>query len=143
MAKKDLDERFLHVKLLVSREIKPVAVRSFWEPRVDVFESDEHFLIKAELAGVQQEDVRIIYVPDHHTILIRGERRDQADDRGVVKGCHLLEIYYGPFEREVPLPNVPIDEQKIEATLHSGLLLISIPKGNVRDHKITLHIRKV
>ncbi|MFN8221546.1 MAG: Hsp20/alpha crystallin family protein [Fimbriimonadales bacterium] len=117
--------------------------RRFWEPRIDLYETESAFVVKAELAGVSADAVQIFYVPDKHSLLIKGEREAEQPCEEVVRSCHQLEILTGAFEREVALPQVPILEGEIHARLHHGFLTVFIPKGTFVERKITLNIRKV
>src|SRR5262249_25593993 len=74
--------------------------RSFWEPRIDLMEDGEHFYLKVELAGVRGEDLQLLYLPDSHSMLIKGVRREEECFEIHRTGIHQLEIYYGEFERE-------------------------------------------
>jgi HSP20 family protein len=105
-----------------------VANARFWEPRVDVFEEGHRFVLRAELAGVRGEDIQLLYIAERHAIVIRGIRQDGelTNTDGVV--THQLEIYYGEFQREIPLPESTIDVSAIRAQYRNGFLLVMVPK---------------
>ena len=134
MPRRGVDEWFwtygdlqrLQGELLRSRPV--VASGKCWEPRVDVIEDDRNFVIKAEIAGVRGEDIQLLFLPERHSILIRGVRHD---DEGPSSGrrLHQLEIPFGEFAREVTLPEVPIDHQNMRAQYRNGFLHVLIPKA--------------
>jgi HSP20 family protein len=101
------------------------ANRRAWEPRIDLLEDEEHFLVKGEIAGVRGEDIQLLFIPERHVLVIRGTRNEEELN---CTGAYQLEIYYGEFEREIKLPDVDISPQHIRATYRNGILLVSIPK---------------
>ena len=113
-------------ELLRSRPV--VAKGNCWEPRVDVIEDERRFIVKAEIAGVRGEDIQLLYIPERHSVLIRGFRRDE-DGTSEGRRFHQLEIPSGEFAREVTLPDVPIDGQSMRAQYRNGFLLVMIPKA--------------
>jgi HSP20 family protein len=108
------DLQRLQGELLRSRPV--VASGKCWEPRVDVIEDERNFVIKAEIAGVRGEDIQLLFLPERHSILIRGFRNDDDGPSG-------------EFAREVSLPDVPIDPQNMRAQYKNGFLLVMIPKA--------------
>lgn len=108
-----------------------VASSKYWQPRVDVLEDRWVFLIRAELAGVHLEDIHLSYQPDQHAILLRGARHEENPPEMKRIAIHQLEVLYGEFEREIPLPkHVKIDPNRIQATFREGFLAILVPKAN-------------
>lgn len=106
-----------------------VVRRRVWEPRVDLFEDHANFVLKAEIAGVRGEEIQLTYCPETHALSIKGIRHEEAlGGKGV--GCHLLEVYYGEFERSVVLPDVMIDKEGIRAHYRNGFLVVIVPKAN-------------
>jgi HSP20 family protein len=136
MPRRDLDEWFWQVGTELQRLSEEMirsgptlASRRYWEPRVDLLEDGENFVIKAEIAGVRGEDVQLIYIPDRHSVLLRGTRHEQDFLDTSRIGCYQLEIYYGEFEREIQLPHRAVDAEGIRAHYKNGLLLIVVPKA--------------
>jgi HSP20 family protein len=103
-----------------------VAGSRYWEPRVDVFEEEHRFLLRAELPGVDPENIQLLYVPERHAIQLKGVRID--DFNGEKVGIHQLEIMYGEFQREITLPNKTVDAGAIRAHYRNGFLLVLVPK---------------
>jgi HSP20 family protein len=99
-----------------------------WEPRVDVFEEQHRFLVRAELAGVKGDEINLTYIPERHSLLLRGVRDEEDICEGTRTGILQLEILFGPFSREIRLPNVPIDASGIRAQHRNGFLIVMVPK---------------
>jgi len=106
-----------------------ITARRFWEPNVDLIEDDRCLIVKAELAGVRIDDIQLSYLPDQHAISLKGVRPETDPDGCRREGIYQLEIFYGNFERTIPLPEGEIDPEKIEAALKDGLLVVFIPKN--------------
>ncbi|HLK16358.1 MAG TPA: Hsp20/alpha crystallin family protein [Fimbriimonadaceae bacterium] len=111
----------------LSRGVPKLARSKLWEPRVDVFEDEDRIVIRAEISGVRGEDISLIYVPERNSVLIRGVRlQEEIPERSV---AHQLEIYYGEFEREQPLPEVELKPDRIRAHYRNGFLTVVLPKA--------------
>lgn len=100
----------------------------FWQPPIDVHETQEQLLVKMELAGAKADDLQVSLSPDDRILTISGVRGEDPADRAGRVRCHQLEIYAGPFERSIALPAVPLLRDKITATYKDGFLRISLPK---------------
>jgi HSP20 family protein len=134
MPRRGVDEWFWGVGDLqrlteeLTRSRPAIAVGKGWEPRVDLMEDERRLILKAEIAGVKGEDIQVLYIPDRHSILIRGVRREDGPSGHC--SCHQLEIFYGEFAREIHLPDVSIDPQSMRAQYRNGFLLVMIPKSD-------------
>lgn len=117
----------------LSQAAPKLARQQAWAPRVDVVEAASHVLVKVELAGVRSGHFVIQYSNDRHALVIRGERHDETSDPRVHTAAHQIEIDYGPFAREVRLPDVPLDVAGAQAQLGNGFLTIVIPKDGDTD----------
>lgn len=149
MARREVEEWFWQVGSDLQRiteemhRIRPaLAPGPAWEPRVDVIEDERRIIIKAELAGVRGEEIQVLYVPETHSVLIRGIRRETEYEDEERTNFYQLEIFYGPFQRDVKLPEVEIEPEAIKASYRHGFLLVLIPKRkNVVVGTIT--VRKI
>ncbi len=94
-----------------------------WAPSVDISETDEEYLIKAEIPEVDKKDVRVT-VQDG-LLSIQGERRQEREEKG--KRFHRVERSYGTFLRTFDLPD-GVDEDKLRAEFKEGMLLVHLPK---------------
>jgi HSP20 family protein len=94
-----------------------------WIPAVDVAETKEHFMITAELPGVESEDVDISV--ENSVLTIRGERRFYQETKE--EDFHRIERRFGSFARSVTLP-ATADPERIQAAFDAGVLTIEVPK---------------
>jgi HSP20 family protein len=93
-----------------------------WQPDVDVFETEDAFVVRAELAGVRRGELRVTV--DGETLRIRG-MRDGDGSRAV--RLHQMEIATGPFERSLRIP-AEVDRDRVTAHLEDGLLTVTMEK---------------
>jgi HSP20 family protein len=97
---------------------------SVLRPSVDIEEHEEGYIVRAELPGLKQEDVKITLQDDQ--LVIRGEKRREAERKG---STYLrTELAYGTFERAFTLSKA-VQGDKIEATYRDGVLEVRIPKA--------------
>lgn len=97
--------------------------------RTDMYETDEALIVKVELAGVRPENISVLLSEDDRTLIISGERMEPDCEQQDRVRCYHLEIFYGRFEREVPLPSqIHFERENIKANFKEGFLTISIPK---------------
>lgn len=98
-------------------------VPATWAPAVDIYETDDSVVVKAELPGLTREQVDV-EIRDR-VLTLRGERKVEKDVKG--ESYHRMERAYGSFLRSFSLPSV-VDEEKITAKLDNGVLEITLPK---------------
>ena len=98
-----------------------------WMPAMDLIEAEDHFLLKADLPGVSEEDVTI-EVQDN-VLTVSGERK--AEHERKEKGFYRLERSFGRFSRSLTLPE-GVDADAISASFDKGVLAVSIPKPEER-----------
>ena len=103
-------------------------------PVVDVYETDQELVVKAELPGVKKENVEVS-IRDN-ALHIRGEKKEEKEER--TGAYHRVERVYGRFERVVPLPtDVKVESAKAE--FKDGVLEIRIPKAEgAKEKKIEI-----
>ena len=94
-----------------------------WEPNVDVYETAEELVVRAELPGMKRDDIEVRI--EAGTLTISGQRN--ADTETGVDNYHRLERRYGRFARSFSLPTV-VGEDHGHATFEDGLLTIRMPK---------------
>lgn len=94
-----------------------------WHPAVDVTESEDAYLLDAEVPGVKKEDLDIEV--HENVISLRGKREREEKDES--KGYRRLERVHGSFERRFRLPE-GIDADKVEARFADGVLHVRVPK---------------
>lgn len=94
-----------------------------WAPMVDISETVEEFVIKAELPEVKKEDVKVSV--EGGVLRFEGERKQEREEKG--KKFHRVERSYGRFMRSFALPD-SIDEAAVKAEYKDGVLNIHLPK---------------
>ena len=98
-----------------------------WIPPMDLVEGEDHFVLKADLPGLSDGDVKIEVVDD--TLTISGDRK--AEQERKERGWYRIERSFGSFSRSLTLPE-GIDPEGIKAGFHNGVLELSIPKPEER-----------
>src|SRR5262249_6773092 len=92
-----------------------------WQPPIDLYRTRRGWVLKAELAGVRPEDIRLPVAGNR--LSIQGSRRDWLSEEGC---CHYrMEITYSQFERTLELP-CNLEEARITTEYQYGLLLVRI-----------------
>jgi len=94
-----------------------------WMPPVDIEEDDREYLLKAELPGMNKEDVKLKV--EGGTLSISGERKEEKEEKD--KKHHRVERSYGAFMRRFALPEVVLAE-KVSAEFKDGILTVHVPK---------------
>jgi HSP20 family protein len=94
-----------------------------WVPPVDLVEAEDHFVLRADLPGLSEEDVAI-EVQDG-TLTISGERAAEHEQRE--RGWYRIERSFGSFRRSLTLPD-GVDAEAISASFDRGVLEVRIPK---------------
>ena len=98
-----------------------------WLPAMDLVESGDHFVLKADLPGLGEEDVNIEV--EDRVLTISGERK--AEHEVNKDGYHRIERAFGAFSRSLTLPE-GIDADAVQATFDRGVLEVRIPKPEER-----------
>jgi len=109
-----------------------------WAPAIDVFEKEDKFVVKAELPGMNEEEIDVSVVGD--TLTIKGERKAETEVKE--EDYHCCERSYGSFSRSIAIPS-NVDAKKIEAGYEDGVLEVSLPKAlEVKPKKISISATK-
>jgi HSP20 family protein len=95
-----------------------------WAPTVDITEDKDHYYIKAELPGIEKDQVKV-HVENGY-LTIQGERKFEEEKKDT--HVHRIERSYGSFVRAFALPD-DADSNKIDAQFKNGLLSIQMPKS--------------
>lgn len=96
---------------------------SGWTPPVDLHETEDQYVLTAELAGLQREDIRI--EAHEGCITLSGSRHKRPI---ACEQYHRIERGHGEFSRTFQLPH-PVDETHITADLKDGVLTVTVPKS--------------
>lgn len=105
-----------------------------WVPPVDIRETDEAFLVSAELPGLTKKDIDVTV--ENNQLTITGERTWDDETRGTI---HRVERGYGKFSRSFMLAS-HVDAEAVKARFVDGVLEITIPKAeNARPRRIAIN----
>jgi len=91
---------------------------------IDVIEKENEFLVKANIAGFDPDNIDITYT--NNTLTIKGEVKEEKESKEEGR-YHLHERRYGSFCRSISMPGM-IDTNKIEAETENGILTLLLPK---------------
>lgn len=94
-----------------------------WLPAIEVSESDEEYVIKAEVPGIKPEEIHLEILGN--MFLIQGETRQTKEEEK--RNVHRSEIRYGRFMRQIPLPS-GIQGDNCRAEFSNGILELRVPK---------------
>ena len=93
-----------------------------WAPPVDIYETENELVIKADLPDLQEKDIDVRV--ENNTLTIRGERKfDDVNEDNYLR----VERAYGSFMRSFTLPNT-VSSEKIRAEYHNGVLTLHMAK---------------
>jgi HSP20 family protein len=95
-----------------------------WNPPVDIYETEDAIVLKAELPGVDLDSVSVEVTES--TLVLKGERRFEKSLKE--ENYHRMERLYGTFQRVFSLPNL-VDRAEVKANFKDGVLKIIVPKG--------------
>ena len=94
---------------------------------MDLVEEDDHFVLSADLPGVEEQDINVEL--EDNVLTISGERKSEHEDRK--EGYYRIERSSGRFSRTLTLPE-GIDADSIEARFDNGVLTVRIPEPEQR-----------
>ena len=114
----------------VSRSLFDVA--PFWRseftwpatPAVDLVETDKGYEITAELPGLDEKNIEVMFADG--VLTIKGEKQEEKEEKK--KDYYLHERSFGSFHRALQVP-AGVDSDKIEATFKKGVLTVTLPKS--------------
>jgi HSP20 family protein len=98
-----------------------------WMPAMDLVESGDHFVLRADLPGISEEDVKIEL--EDGTLTLSGERKAEHEERE--EGYYRVERAFGSFSRSLTLPK-GINPDAVTANFDRGVLEVRIPKPEQR-----------
>lgn len=98
----------------------------FWAPPLDIEETENEFVIKAELPGMKKEDIKISLSGD--ILAISGEKKKEVEEKG--KTYYRMERSYGKFQRNITLP-AEVEMDKAKASYKNGILTLNLPKSEI------------
>lgn len=129
----------------VSREMENVFERFFGgeggllsqlrQPPMNLAETESNYEVTVDLPGLKADDVRVEFREGQ--LIISGERKSEPETAG--KKFHRVERSYGSFRRTITLPG-DVDEDRIDAEFHDGVLLVTLPKS-IEQKGRQIHVR--
>lgn len=94
-----------------------------WVPSIDVSETEDEIIVKADIPGVKPEDIEINLVDN--VLTIKGEKKREKEEKK--ENFYRVERYYGTFMRSIQIPS-EVDVEKIKAQYKDGVLKVTLPK---------------
>lgn len=95
-----------------------------WAPKVDVSETKDAIVVKAEIPGVEQKDINVSL--QDQVLTIKGEKHQEKDEKN--DKYHRVERSWGAFTRAFRMP-AAVSGEKVTATFKDGTLTIMLPKA--------------
>lgn len=103
-----------------------------WDLSIDLAESNDEYLVKASLPGINPDDLEISY--SNNILTIQGEVQEEKESEK--SRYHLRERRYGSFSRSISLPST-VNADKIDASYEAGVLTLHLPKvEEAKPHRI-------
>jgi HSP20 family protein len=118
----------------------PLAKRAAeeWWPSVDMSETKDNYVVKAELPGLEAKDVDVSISGD--VLTIKGEKKKEEEEKD--EHHHYVERYYGSFQRSFRFPS-NVKSDKIDATFDKGILKVTLPKvEEAKKKKIEVKVKQ-
>ena len=94
-----------------------------WSPSVDISETKDDFVVKAELPGLEAKDMNVSI--SGNILTIKGEKKAKEEEKD--EHYHRVERYSGSFQRVFQLPS-GVKADKVEANFDKGVLKVTLPK---------------
>ena len=104
------------------------AVMRRWSPAMNLVETEDNYVLRADLPGVSEGDVKIEL--DDNVLTISGERKSAHKE--AKEGYYRVERAYGSFSRTLKLPE-GVDADSISASFDRGVLEVNVPKPEQRQ----------
>jgi HSP20 family protein len=98
-----------------------------WMPAMDLVETEDDFVLRADLPGLGEDDVKIEF--EDGTLTISGERKAEHESKN--EGYYRVERAYGSFTRSLTLPQ-GVDPERVSASFDRGVLEVRVPKPEER-----------
>ncbi len=95
-----------------------------WSPLLEVSETKDSFIVKAEIPGMEPTDVHVAL--DNQVLTLKGEKTQEKESKE--QQYYRMERSYGAFARTVRLP-VPVEGSKVTAGFRNGVLTVTLPKA--------------
>ena len=107
----------------VTRLFSEPATGRPWTPSVDIYETENELVLKADLPDVKLGDIEVRV--ENQVLTLKGERSFEGEQSS--KGYHRIERSYGAFNRSFSVPSTA-DADKVSAAYQNGVLTVTLPK---------------
>lgn len=108
-----------------------------WMPAMDVEETKDEVLVRAELPGLKKEEIRLQVHGD--ALVLSGERKQESERND--RRLHIVEREYGQFQRVIQLP-AEVDGAQAKAQYEAGVLTIRLPKREeAKPKEISIEVK--
>ena len=109
-----------------------------WTPAVDIYETPEQIVLRADLPGIAEKDIDVRI--ENNVLVLRGERKFLKEAKE--EDYHRIERSYGVFSRTFQLTGT-IDQTKIQAVHQDGVLEVRLPKReDTKPQKVKIDVKK-
>ncbi len=116
----DRFEDFFRMPSLLDWSDRPLMA---WHPALDVEETDDSFIVRMDLPGMNKKDIHVSL--DNNVLTIQGERKREKEEKDANYYC--TERFHGSFRRSFTLPS-QVDPDQIKADYKNGVLTVTLPK---------------
>jgi len=134
---KDINALFHHKSNQLPSEQKSELATFDWSPKVDVEETKSAYVIKAEIPGVDPDNIQLTI--ENGVLTLKGEKQDKKESEK--DGIKRTECQYGNFMRSFSLPS-NVSDSEIEAHSDHGVLTITLPKSASEESQTRIPIQK-
>ena len=98
-----------------------------WMPAMDLVETDDHFVLRADLPGLSEDDIKIEL--EDGTLTVSGDRKAEHESKN--EGYYRVERAFGSFSRSLTLPQ-GVDPEAVTASFDRGVLEVRVRKPEQR-----------
>lgn len=116
---------------LIETEPQKERKLALWKPAVELTENENCFIVRAEMPGVNKENIDVEI--SENSIGIKAEVKEEHEEKG--ENIYRSEFRYGKFVRHIPIPS-EIDNSQAKAEYKDGILTITVPKSQEEQKKI-------
>jgi HSP20 family protein len=109
-----------------------------WSPAVDIFETEDELVLKADVPDVDLKDIDVKV--ENQTLTLSGERKFERDDTN--RGYHRIERSYGQFTRSFAVSQ-SVDTENVSAEYHNGVLTVKLPKkATAKSRQVKIEVKQ-
>ena len=132
--RKQLDHLFEDMLSLNDRDWMGLHnIGGMWTPAVEIEETEQELVLKAEIPGIDAQDLEVEVGEDRVTI--SGEHKEEKRTEDKNKNYFHSEFHYGKFERVIPLP-MTVKTDEIKSEFKHGILTLNLPKLDTEPKKV-------